>query len=144
MCVLAPELQEDQLGLLLRSASGPQEFRLLFRGPRLGTKRGGAPVFTRGLNAEGLAPGAVLQCRPSGNCGCSLFCFLFPHSRRARRTVSLAQGSGGCSEARGPAELMTFAGERDAAALRSGGEILTVTGLHTGLGCRSDQMVRLQ
>lgn len=64
------------------------------------------------------------------------------HCRSALSTVSFAHGSGGTSE--GPAEAITPAEETDGGALGPGGEILTVTGLHTARGCRRDQMVRLR
>ena len=133
------------MGLLLRLWSELQEPRLLFRGPRLGTKEERSPLLLRGLNADGLASGLLLS--PSSLSGggdgvSSKRSLPFLHSLRALSTASLARGSGGSSDSEGPAKLMACAGDLAGSPLR--GVILMVTGLHTALGCRRDQIVRFK
>ena len=142
-CVLARELREEQLGLLVKLWSQLQDLRLLFRGPSLGTKAARAPSFTRGLNADGPVSGLLLSLwEPSGNRGSSdLDTLPFLHALRALSTVFFAHGSGDFSEGEEPAEAIS-AGEAEGSAPCSGGAILMVTGLPIGLRCRRDQRVR--
>lgn len=143
--MLAKELMEEQLGLLVKLWSEPQEWRLLFSGPGLGTKEVRVPFFIRGLNADGLVSGLLLLLsRLSGNSGSSNLPFPFLHSLRALNTVSFEHGSASSSEGGSPARAITSSGEVEGGTLWSRGVILMVTGLQIGLGCRRDQIVRFK
>lgn len=137
---LARELREQELGLLLKP-------RPKLRGPRLGTKEARFPLLTRGLNADALSSGLPrLLCGLSGawDGGSSSLRLARLDSLRTLSTVSFARGSGGFSEAEAPAERMGSAGGVAGSPRCARGVILMVTGLHTTLGCRRDQMVRFR
>lgn len=139
-CEPAKELRERALGLLVK-------LRPKLRGPRLGTKEARLPLFTRGLNADALAAGLPLLLSglsgawDGGPSSLRLSC---RDSLRTLSTASFARGSGGVSGAEAPAERMAGAGGVAGSPRCARGVILMVTGLHTALGCRSDQMVRFR
>ena len=124
----APEKQPD----LLHLSSELWTWGLLFRDPGLATNETVAPLFNRGLKADHTEAECLWLSEVSGNSGSSHLALPFLHWRRALSTGSFPQGPGGSSE--GPAEFTTLETGNKGRGLRSGGEILTVTGLHVARG----------
>lgn len=141
--VLVKELTEEVRDLLFEWSSELWELRPLFRDPGLGTKEAGPPLATRGSNAE--CPLPLLSWRLllvswlSVNIwSSSSSTVLFFFSLRALSTVSFAHGSGALLDGEDSVELIICSGLGERVSLRSGGAILTVTGLHTILEFRGE------